>query len=158
MTKGRLLFFLGGQTYRKTYIEISAIQGESSKLIWLSSTFFCINLSSIPELRNILPISQIQLKGIINFAQRHHCCYSLLTAPTLTHGKSHTNHKTKSQAPPLCRHLPDEAGGMHLLDGAVVNLWLHRDSELAPSSCELPHFYRPVQHQKSKYSCHYMLS
>lgn len=46
---------------------------------------------------------------------------------------------------------------MHLLDRAVVNLWLSRDSQLAPSSSELQYFYKSVQHQKSKYSCHYML-
>lgn len=120
---------------------------------WFGFCLFFTNMPSIPGLRNVFSISQIQLKGTIHFTQRHWCS-SFLTA-------SHTQiSKNKMQAmsswqTPLRLH--DGAQGMYLLDGAVVNLWPSRDSQLAPGSSELQCFYKSVQHQQSKCSCHYVL-
>lgn len=54
--------FWEGQNCRES--QTSAIQDVSSNLIWLSSAIFRTNTSSVPALRNILPVNQTQ--GILH--------------------------------------------------------------------------------------------
>lgn len=56
--EGKIFLSWERQNYRRS--QTSATQDVSSKLIWLSSAIFCTNTPSVPGLRNVLPVNQIQ--------------------------------------------------------------------------------------------------
>lgn len=56
--EGKIFLSWERQNCRRS--QTSATQDVSSKLIWLSSAIFCTNTPSVPRLRNVLPVNQIQ--------------------------------------------------------------------------------------------------